>query len=193
MALFAVEPGDLGVVVTSLEMTARPKPRPIPPSPLRLLRWPVPTPEKYRALFRRVGRHWLWASRLAMDDVALLSVIRDPRIEIRAILDPRGTEIGILELDFREAAQCELSFFGLIPEWTGQNHGRNLMPQVIPLAWKSDIQRVWLHTCTLDHPSALGFYQKQGFTAYRRHFESFPDPRRLRLLPADSAPNVPKL
>jgi hypothetical protein len=50
-----------------------------------------------------------------------------------------------------------------------------------------------VHTCTLDHPAALGFYRRHGFTPYRRSLETFPDPRLLGLLPADAAPQVPCL
>ena len=53
------------------------------------------------------------------------------------------------------------------------------------------MRRVHVNTCTLDHPAALPAYLKAGFRAYKRAFESFPDPRLNGLLPADSAPQTP--
>ncbi len=55
------------------------------------------------------------------------------------------------------------------------------------------MERVWLNTCTLDHPSALGFYRAQGFAAVARTIETFPDPRAIGLLPTDAAPQIPYL
>ena len=54
-------------------------------------------------------------------------------------------------------------------------------------------RRVWLHTCTLDHPSALGFYRAQGFVPFARAIETFADPRLLGLMPREAAPQIPLL
>ena len=55
------------------------------------------------------------------------------------------------------------------------------------------VERVWVHTCTLDGPSALGFYIRSGFTPFARAVEIFPDPRVLGLLPRETAPQIPLL
>ncbi|WP_116968837.1 GNAT family N-acetyltransferase [Blastomonas sp. UPD001] len=186
-----VAPGEIATVVTHLEMRARPGPRPVRPVPLRLKRWKAPGIDKYRALYRRVGEPWLWFSRLAMADEALEAILADPAVEIFAVLDPRGIEIGLLELDFREAADCEIAFFGLIPQLTGQGFGTWLMGQALGLAWRGGVERVWVHTCTLDDPRALGFYIAQGFVPTGREIELLPDPRITGLIPRDCAPHVP--
>jgi GNAT superfamily N-acetyltransferase len=191
MGLTPIEPGQIATIVTSLEMRERPKLRPLPASPLRLAEWRTPDLAKYRALFRRVGEPWLWFSRLVMDDATLAAIIHDEGERIWAILDPRGIEIGILELDFRTSSQCEISFFGLVPELTGGGHGRWLMAQALGAAWRKDVTRVWVHTCTLDSPSALGFYRKSGFTPYAQAVETFADPRLAGVLSRDAAPHIP--
>lgn len=193
MGLTLVPDNEVATVVTSLEMTTRPAPRLMPDSRLRLVRWPAPSTAKYRALFNRIGARWMWFSRAIMPDDALKAIIGDPAIEVYAVADPAGIEVGILELDFRDARTCEISFFGLIPELSGAGHGRWLMAQALLRAWRSDIDRVWVHTCTLDHPSALNFYRKQGFTAFRRELETFADPRLTGHMPADAAPQIPVL
>lgn len=193
MGLTPVAPRQVAAVVTTLEMRARPPLRPVPESSLRLAAWPKPDPARYRALFARVGGPWLWFSRLAMDDGRLMLITHDPGVQVFAVIDPAGIEVGMLELDFRQAGDCELSYFGLVPELAGRGHGRWLMAEALARAWRKGIERVWVHTCTLDHPSALNFYRAQGFTAIGRTLETFDDPRGSGLLPADAAPQIPCL
>jgi GNAT superfamily N-acetyltransferase len=189
MALITLKPNEVGAVVTYLEMAERPMPRPMPDSPLRLVKWREPDPARYRLLFERVGARWLWFSRLAMDDARLAREIQ----EVHAVVDRTGVEIGMVELDFRKAGECLIRFLGLIPELAGRGHGKWLFAQTLALAWRGGIRRVHVNTCTLDHPAALPSYLKAGFRAYQRALESFPDPRRLGLLPADAAPQIPLL
>jgi GNAT superfamily N-acetyltransferase len=193
MSLTRVPDDQIATIVTSLQMVERPRPRPAPSSRLnlRLDRWREPSPERYRTLFRRVGAPWLWFSRLVMSDAALTAIIHDAGIEIFAVTDRQGIEIGLLELDFRQAEACELSFLGLVPELTGKGEGRWLMAQALALGWRKDVSRLWVHTCTLDHPSALGFYRAQGFVPFARAVETFADPRLAGILPPDAAPQIP--
>jgi GNAT superfamily N-acetyltransferase len=193
MGLTPVDAGKVATIVTSLEMRARPKPAPMPMAPLSLMRWKMPAAAKYRALFERVGAPWLWFSRLAMDERELLEIIHDDRVNIWAVCDRAGIEVGIVELDFRHKAQCEISFFGLVPELGGKGYGRWMMAQTLAAAWRPGVERVWVHTCTLDGPSALGFYIRSGFTPFARAVEIFPDPRVLGLLPRETAPQIPLL
>jgi GNAT superfamily N-acetyltransferase len=192
MTYSPVPNGHIGAIVTSLEMTSRPALRAMPASDLRLERWTTPAPDKYRALYRRIGERWLWFSRLELDDEALSAIIRDAQVRIWAVLDRRGIEIGILELDFRERGQCEIAFFGLVPELSGKGYGKWLMAMALQAGWSEPgIERMWVHTCTLDGPGALNFYIKSGFKPYKRQIETFPDPRLTGLLPRHAAPQIP--
>lgn len=191
--LVPVGDDDVATIVTTLEMRTKPALRPLPASPLRLVAWDRPSAEKYRALFRRVGAPWLWFSRLVMPERQLLDIIHDPDVSIYAVVDRAGIEVGMLELDFREPRTCELSYFALIPELAGKGLGRWLMAEALNRAWVKWIDRVWVHTCTLDHPSALNFYRAQGFVAIKRTVETFPDPRISGHLPRDAAPQIPLL
>lgn len=187
MALIDVPAGHLGTVVTYLEMLERPRLRPTPASPLRMKAWPDVTPAQYRTLFERVGGRWLWFSRLRMDDEALEASIA----ELHAVTDRAGVEVGMVELDFAGPGECLIRFLGLVPELAGKGHGDWLFAQVLALAWRKGVERVHVNTCSLDHPAALPSYLKAGFKAYKRAFESFPDPRLTGLLPRDSAPQIP--
>ncbi|HYW15549.1 MAG TPA: GNAT family N-acetyltransferase [Allosphingosinicella sp.] len=187
--LVPLPPGQVGAVVTYLEMIARPTPRPLPPSPLRLERWRAPDPARYRLLFERVGARWLWYSRLLMDDERL----RSEMAEVHAVVDRSGIEVGMIELDFRSEGRCLIRFLGLVPELAGKGHGKWLLAQTLALAWRPGVGKVEVNTCTLDHPAALKAYLNAGFTAVKRAFESFPDPRLAGLLPAGAAPQIPSI
>ncbi|HKT14197.1 MAG TPA: GNAT family N-acetyltransferase [Allosphingosinicella sp.] len=187
MALIDLAPGEIGAVVTYLEMTERPRPRPLPDAPFRLERWNDVDPAKYRLLFERVGAAWLWYSRLAMSDDRLRAAAGN----VHAVVDRRGVEVGMIELDFTRSDECLIQFLGLVPELAGRGHGAWLFAQTLALAWRKEVRRVHVHTCSLDHPAALRAYLSAGFKAYRRAFESFPDPRLRGLLPREAAPQIP--
>ena len=190
MSYEKVADGELAAVVTFLEMRESPR-AVVPPSPLSLRRIEYPRPDDYRELFRKVGARWLWFSRLVMDDAALAAIIQHPVVELFTVVDESGSEVGMLELDYREPGECELSFVGLVPELSGQGHGRWLLAEAISRAWREGVSRVHVHTCTLDHPAALSAYRRAGFVPYRRSVERFPDPRLLGFLPRDCAPQIP--
>jgi GNAT superfamily N-acetyltransferase len=189
MGLTAIPAGELGTIVTYLEMTERPRPAPLPSSPFRLERWRDVVPAKYRLLFERIGAPWLWFSRLAMSDAELAAAIG----ELHVAVDRNRIEVGMIELDFRETSRCLIRFLGMVPELAGRGHGKWLLAQTLALAWRPGVERVEVHTCTLDHPAALPSYMRAGFRATRRAVEVFSDPRLTGLLPRDAAPQIPLL
>tara|TARA_R110001606_G_scaffold10816_7_gene46643 strand:+ start:45774 stop:46352 length:579 start_codon:yes stop_codon:yes gene_type:complete len=189
MAPQDVPKGHVATIITHLEMGAKPA-LPTTESSLTLESWPNPPVAEYCALFRKVGEPWLWISRLLMDADELKPILDDPAVEISIVRD--GEEpVGFIELDFRVPGQCEIAFFGLVPAMNGKGHGRWMMNQALELAWRDDIERVWLHTCTQDSPRALPFYQQCGFRIFRQQIDMMSDPRLSGHLPETAAPHVP--
>lgn len=188
----AVPPGKLATVVTCLEMFAPPpaKPAPAADPSLALEHWQSPDIESYRTLFRAVGENWMWVSRLAMADENLAAILNDPKVEIHALTD-RGRPVGLLELDFRQDGECELVYFGLVSDAIGKGAGRFLMNKAIEKAWAGPIRRFWVHTCHLDSPQALQFYQRSGFKPYATMVEILDDPRLTGLLPKSASTHIP--
>jgi GNAT superfamily N-acetyltransferase len=137
-----VPAGKVAAVVTHLEMTERPALRPDPAGAWTLCRAPFPDLDWFRDLYRRVGEEWLWFSRLQMADAELAAIIRSPMVEVHALVH-EGRDKGLLELDFREAGQCELAFFGVTADLIGGGAGRWLMNRALELAWSRPVQRVW--------------------------------------------------
>ena len=186
-----VAPGHVASVVTCLEMREKPQTPVVPlPDDIALVKLQEPDLAAYRALFRKVGSAWLWYSRLLMDDETLLAILRRESVDIY-VIQQNGADIGMLELDFSEPGECELGFLGLTPDATGKGLGRAIMNKAIGFAWSRPIQRFWVHTCTFDHPSALGFYIRSGFQPYAFQVEVQKDPRLTGHLPPDAAPHIP--
>ena len=190
MSLEQLPNGELAALVTYLEMTTPPS-GPVPHGSLQLRRVRLDT-DAYRALFRKVGAPWLWFSRLAMTDAELEAIIADPGVELFEVAAVEAV-VGMLELDFRIAHECEIAFVGLVPELSGQGHGRWLLAETVRRAWRDGVTRVHVHTCSLDHPAALTAYRRAGFVPVRRALERFTDPRLTGILPADAAPQLPLL
>ena len=172
-------------------MFSPPLRRPDPANPSWTLRAVAqPSVDWYRELFHRIGDDWLWFSRHQLSDESLRAIIRDPRVVIHALEDG-GRDEGLLELDFRADGNCELAFLGLTKAMLGRGAGRWLINRAFDLAWSRPIRRLWLHTCTLDHPDAVAFYMRSGFVAFRRQIEIFADPRLAGHVPRTAAPQIP--
>lgn len=185
--------GKIAAVVTYLEMTAWPASTPRPwPDMFDLRRVERADLAWYRALFRRIGEDWLWFSRLSMSDATLAAILHDPSTEVY-ILSHDGNDIGLLELDFRKPPECELAFLGLTADAIGTGAGGALMDAAIDRVWTRSpaITRFLVHTCTLDHPGALAFYQRAGFKPYVRSIEIADDPRLDGRLPRTAAAWLP--
>ena len=182
-------PGKVAAIVTYLEMRGRPARQGVDRPELSLEPLGADL-TRYRALYRRVGERWLWFSRLVMPDAALVAILSDPEVQAFALTDG-ARELGLLELDFRSAGECELAFLGLVPEAIGSGLGRFLIEAGIERAFARPITRLWVHTCTLDHPGAVAFYMRAGFRPYRRAIEVADDPRLSGVLAPEAAPSVP--
>jgi ribosomal protein S18 acetylase RimI-like enzyme len=186
-------PSDkIATIVTYLEMRERPPLSPAQGPAGWTLQRIDPDLERYRRLFRIVGEPWLWFSRAVMPDDALAQILGDPEVQAYALNDG-SADVGILELDFRLDGEAELAFLGLVPGFIGQGAGRFLMNAAIARAFARPIRRFFVHTCTLDAPSALAFYIRSGFTPYKRAIEVADDPRLLGFLPREAAAHVPVL
>ncbi len=187
----ALPDGVLPAIVTYLEMRSPPpaaRPAAAAPATHRL---GAGETERFRRLFRAVGEPWLWTSRLRHSDETIAARVGDPGIATLAVVED-GRDVGLVELDLRRPGEVEIVLFGFVPAAVGRGLGRRLMAELLARAWqRQGLRRVWLHTCTLDHPAAMGFYRSFGFTAYRRAVEIVPDPRLEGLLDVSVAPDWP--
>lgn len=187
--LVDLPPGKIAAVATYLEMRT-PPPALLATAPAGEIATLAGDPSRYRALYRAVGEPWLWFSRSGLPEARLAAIVDHPAVLAMALVRD-GHDVGIVELDFRRSGECELAFFGLVPAATGLGLGRSLIAEAVRRAFRRPLRRLWLHTCTLDHPAALPLYLSAGFKAYRRAIEIADDPRLTGQMPRGVAPHFP--
>lgn len=128
-----------------------------------------PTPELYRTCYRTVGEEYHWRDRWDWTDADIRAHLAQPEITLH-VATRNGALAGWYELRrVPDDGSAEIAYFGLAPGVIGQGLGKHLLSCAVRDAWglRPAPSRVWLHTCTLDHPHALPNYQARGFVAYK--------------------------
>lgn len=156
------------VATTYLEMTDRAQLRPARSASVdfRLIRVEIPCPELNRFLYTTVGFRWWWYSRLSWEYSQWLAYLDRPELETW-VAYVSGTPSGYFELERQDGDNVEIAYFGLMPNFLGKGLGGALLSAAISRAWDMGAVRVWVHTCTLDHPRALRNYLSRGFKVFR--------------------------
>jgi GNAT superfamily N-acetyltransferase len=124
------------------------------------------SPEMFRYLYAEVGRAFHWTDRLSWSDETIRRYLERPGVSIW-LMSWAGEPAGYFELRKYEDDSVEIAYFGLLPDFIGRGWGKYLLTRAAQAAWGLGPQRVWLHTCTLDHPAALPNYLNRGFRAVR--------------------------
>ena len=129
-----------------------------------------PLPEFNRFLFTAVGAEYHWRSRLDWTHDRWMAYLSKPGTETW-VAYLSGTPAGYFELETQPGGNVEIVHFGLLPPFIGEGLGGHLLTFAIERAWQMGARRVWLHTCTLDHPNALKNYCARGFRIYDQKTE----------------------
>lgn len=120
----------------------------------------------WRFLYTEVGRQHRWFDRLPWTDEEAQAYLDDPAISLwLASVD--GETAGYFELRREDDGAVEIVYFGLLPQYTGRGLGGALLTEAVERAWAGGAKRVWLHTCTFDHPAAIPNYLARGFTVFK--------------------------
>lgn len=125
-----------------------------------------PEPHLGRLLYEEVGRDHQWTDRLEWSDNQWTYHFMRPQLQLWvlwAVTDPAGY-FELRREDDDESV--EIAYLGLRPEYTGRGLGRRLLAEAVKQARELG-PRVWLHTCTRDHPHALPNYHARGFRIIR--------------------------
>jgi GNAT superfamily N-acetyltransferase len=159
----------LDVTRTYLEMASPGELRPalLPGAEPRIERLEECSVELFRFLYEEVGRAYRWTDRLAWSDRMIEDYLATPGVSLW-LLSWEGRPAGYFELRAHRDDSAEIVYFGLLPEFIGRGWGKYLLTRAVQSAWQLGPRRVWLHTCTLDHPAALPNYLKRGFRPVRQ-------------------------
>lgn len=131
-----------------------------------------PLPALYRMCYQTVGEAFHWRDRWDWTDQQIAEHLADPcnRLFVAARANGKKTVAlaGWYELrQVPEDESVEIAYFGIVSGEFGRGFGKHLLSNAVRDAWALGATRVWLHTCTLDHPNALPNYIARGFTPYR--------------------------
>ena len=113
-------------------------------------------------LYERVGRAWGWVDRINWTNAEWAGWANREALHL-FVVRVDGEICGYVELD-QQGPNVEVAFFGLLADFIGKEIGGWLLGQGLREAWLlPGVERVWVHTCDLDAPTALSNYQARGF------------------------------
>lgn len=171
------------VITTYLEQLSpsdlRTSDRAVPDARIERVRAMTPTFGRY--LYEAVGGPWSWTDRLSWAPAEWAAWYGRPGSETW-VAYADGAPAGYVELDAvagESATVVEIAYFGLTPEFIGRGLGGHLLSTGVRQAWSfaerypdlPAVNKVWVHTCSLDGPAALANYQARGFRIYRTESE----------------------
>ena len=118
--------------------------------------------------YKQVGKKHRWIDRLSWSDEKWVNYISNQNLETYVISE-KNDLAGFFELLYNpELKETEISYFGLLEEYIGKGIGGYALSIAIKKSFEKQIKRVWLHTCTLDHPNALKNYIARGMTVFKK-------------------------
>ena len=118
--------------------------------------------------YKQVGKKHRWLDRLSWSDQKWINYISNKNLETYLIIEKEDLA-GFFELLYNpELKETEISYFGLLEEYIGKGIGGYALSEAIKRCFEKNIKRVWLHTCTLDHPNALKNYIARGMTVFKK-------------------------
>ena len=138
------------------------KPRRVDRPDLRVLRVVTPLPAFNKFLHTLVGARYRWGGREGWTEEDWIEYAQRETVETWvAYLE--GTPAGYYELELNPEGDVHMWNFGLLPPLVGQGLGGHLLTVAVERAWAMGANRVWLSTCSHDHPHAIPNYLARGF------------------------------
>jgi GNAT superfamily N-acetyltransferase len=165
------------ISIFNLEMTDPSQLKPKnDPNGLTLVEVKIKQYQFNRFLYQFVGAGWQWTDKLTLTDSQWQEYSEADNLHL-FVAYKDGAPAGYFELQQQDDATVEIMYFGLGERFIGKGFGGYLLTQAIEQAWLlPNTRRVWVHTCSLDHPSALQNYQARGFSLFRTDTEPRTNP-----------------
>ena len=123
--------------------------------------------------YRQVGKEHFWRDRLLWSDKEWNKYINNKSL-VTGIMKINGELIGFYEQEYHETKnEIELIQMGILKEYQGKKFGSFLLEYILHEAFKKNIDRVRVHTCSLDHKYALDNYLSKGFKVFKKETINF--------------------
>ena len=117
--------------------------------------------------YKNIGKNHKWIDRLVWTEAQWIDYVSNKNVETY-ILKFKDDLAGFFELIFHnENKEVEIAYFGLLEEFQNKKLGSYLLSQAIQKSFKKNSNRVWVHTCSLDHKNALNNYIARGMKIFK--------------------------
>ena len=117
--------------------------------------------------YKNVGRKHKWIDRLIWTESQWINYVSSEKVKTY-VFKHKDDFAGFFELIFyQESKEMEIAYFGLLEEYQNKKLGSYLLSEAIQKSFNSNVNRVWLHTCSLDHKNALNNYIARGMKIFK--------------------------
>jgi len=137
---------------------------------LKILEQGKDDPQFCKFLYQKIGEDFHWKDRLAWSLADWKNYLDNEKLKFFTAFvgdEPAGYYEYLNHDDIREV---EITYFGIFKNYFGKKLGGYLLTHALETAWKHNPRRVWVHTCTLDHPNALRNYIARGMSIFKKEF-----------------------
>ena len=117
--------------------------------------------------YKNIGKNHNWVDRLIWTEEKWIDYVSSKKVRTY-ILKNKDDLVGFFELMLHlENYEIEIAYFGILKEYQNKKLGSYLLSEAIKKCFENNINRVWVHTCTLDHKNALGNYLSRGMKIFK--------------------------
>ena len=117
--------------------------------------------------YKNIGKKHRWVDRLIWSEQQWIDYVSSSKVKTY-VLKKKDDLVGFFELIFHlENKEVEIAYFGILEEYQNKKLGSFLLSEAIKKSFNENINRVWLHTCSLDHENALKNYLARGMKIYK--------------------------
>ena len=117
--------------------------------------------------YKNIGKKHKWTDRLIWNEQKWIDYVSSDRVKTY-VLKNKDDLVGFFELIFHfEKKEVEIAYFGILEEYQNKRLGSFLLSEAIKISFDENVNRVWLHTCSLDHKNALNNYIARGMRIFK--------------------------
>jgi len=117
--------------------------------------------------YKNIGKKHRWVDRLTWSEQKWIDYVSNSKVKTY-VLKKKDDLVGFFELIFHfENKEVEIAYFGILEEYQNKKLGSFLLSEAIKKSFNKNINRVWLHTCSLDHENALKNYLARGMKIFK--------------------------
>ena len=118
--------------------------------------------------YKNIGKSHHWVDRLVWTDKQWMNYTSDRSVKT-FVLKKKDDLAGYFELIMhKDKEEVEIAYLGLLEEYHNQKLGSFLLSSAIRNSFKEKTNRVWVHTCSLDHKNALKNYLSRGMKIFKK-------------------------